>query len=67
MRIQSAIRKAIRTGKHIRRKSSKYGVALIPTNTPDDLIVVDVISNGPPAKWWHPSADDLLASDWEIC
>lgn len=67
MKIDEAVKAAIETGRCIQRKSyvPAFG-CLIPTNTPDGIIVI-VPERGKTARWWHPTADDLIADDWELC
>lgn len=59
-----------RGGIHIRRKSWPYnprthtGYKIRPTNAPGGCILFSAEFN--PEKW-VPTAEDLIADDWEAC
>ncbi|MEH2947070.1 MW1434 family type I TA system toxin [Sporofaciens sp. JLR.KK001] len=73
MNIQEATKKAVEDGGLIYRTSTmqankaRHG-AVNPTNTYDACILV-VMEKGVQKKScraWNPTADDLLADDWEV-
>ncbi|EOJ20303.1 MW1434 family type I TA system toxin [Enterococcus faecalis] len=68
MNIQEAVEVAISKGKYIYRQSEReegIEVNIFPTNTWDCCIL---ISKGTEkvGKRWNPSANDLMANDWQI-
>lgn len=65
MLIFEAVKEAIKTDGVIVRKAY-YGNEIKPTNTPDGLMIFSKTEGKPPAKWWQPCADDLMAEDWEV-
>ena len=73
MNIQEAAKKALESNGTIYRESVKggdikrYG-AIKPTNTYDTCLLV-ILSEGQVEKscrCWNPTADDLIADDWEV-
>ncbi len=73
MNIQEAVKKALKTDGVIYRKSVRpegeatYG-AIKPTNSYDSCRLL-VFRRGVPqrsCRAWNPTADDLIADDWEI-
>ena len=49
----------------ITRKSLKeYGFRVYPTNSSECCYVT--MKNQQPGKCWNPTADDLVADDWEV-
>lgn len=77
MYIHEAIKKAMKSGSALRRKTGEEftlwsQVAILPTNTTDCCyIVTTVIEEGHrkcvhPGRRWNPLAEDLLADDWEL-
>lgn len=73
MDIKEAVKKALRTDGVIYRKSVRpegeatYGV-IKPTNSYDSCMMI-VVSRGMPqrsCRAWNPTADDLMADDWEV-
>lgn len=73
MNIQEATKKVVEDGGLIYRTSAmqvdgeRYG-AINPTNTYDAciLVVMDKGAKKKSCRAWNPTADDLLANDWEI-
>ena len=41
------------------------GVCIQPTNSPDGCIVESDVDKGDRRRW-NPTADDLIADDWEV-
>lgn len=41
------------------------GCKILPTSTPDYCLIMSGYSRNP-CRGWEPSAEDLLADDWEI-
>lgn len=71
MRIHEAINDTTREKPCIRRKAWEYptakpevAVKILPTNSPDCCVVLGV-ANKNPRKGWQPTAEDLVAEDWE--
>lgn len=72
MNILTAIKKAIDEDSFIARTSLDFGegrTLIKPTNSSDCCIVVfrrDNVKKRQQIKCWNPTADDLLAEDWEV-
>jgi len=66
MNIRKAILEAKKTQQGITRKKwMPSGPSLIPTNTISCFIIVPLDSEEL-GKRWNPTADDILATDWEV-
>jgi len=66
MNIRKAILEANKTQQGITRKKwMPDGPSLIPTNTTSCFIIVPLYSEKL-GKRWNPTADDILATDWEV-
>lgn len=73
MNIQEAVKTALKEDALICRTSAKMENmsvlgAIKPTNTYDTCLLL-VINNGKierGSRWWNPTADDLMADDWEV-
>lgn len=68
MDIKEATILAMKNGKYMYRKSEKeegIDVNVLPTNTWDCCILIsdstDIVG-----KRWNPTANDLMADDWEV-
>lgn len=72
MNILTAIKKAIDENSFIARTSLDFGegrTLIKPTNSSDCCIVVfqrEGAKRQQQIKCWNPTADDLLAEDWEV-
>ena len=70
MHIHKAIKRALRRGKCIyRSKSERRYVKYKPTHSRDCIFIVYQHSWEPerPAQpRWNPTAEDLMADDWEL-
>lgn len=73
MRIYEAVNQAIEASGRIRRKSAVAAnisrhAEIIPTNSYDTCILVIVSDKGTEksCRCWNPTADDLMADDWEV-
>lgn len=67
MKINEAVEKALKEKKPITRTSWKdFSFKILPTNTHDCCYVITEDEKQKPAKCWNPTADDLLADDWEV-
>lgn len=73
MYIHEAIEKAIKENGRIIRSSARrpesdlYSV-ITPTNSYDTCLIT-VLYNGKPRRTagrWNPTADDLMADDWDV-
>lgn len=67
MLIHEAVKKALEQGKKIRSKSDKSRYAIEPTNRGACLCIIHIEHNDRQSRYWNPSAEDLLADDWELC
>ena len=72
MYLRDVVIESLETGRAIYRKSCLHGeadrsVLIKPTNSYDccQIIVVDC-GKARGSRNWNPTADDLLADDWEI-
>lgn len=68
MDIKEATILAMNKGKYMYRKSEKeegIDVNVLPTNTWDCCILISD-STDKVGKRWNPTADDLMADDWEV-
>lgn len=71
MTISEAVKEAMETGGLIRRGKNKWDVriAIKPTNSYQACICVIYkigMQQGEGKSWWNPTADDLMADDWEV-
>lgn len=65
MLIHEAIKLGQETGKRIRRKSWPSILSIEPTDSPYKLCIAYAV-NKAPRRGWQPTAQDLIADDWEI-
>lgn len=71
MYIHEAIQARTEGNPHIRRKKwvDSFGTVrtprIIPTSSPDGMIVDSRAAKGL-CRGWQPTAEDLVADDWEI-
>lgn len=73
MNIGEAVKEALATDTLIYRKSTMWScrgrrTGIKPTNSYETCIAV-TLKNGEPqdsSKNWNPTADDLMADDWEL-
>lgn len=67
MNIQDAVKKARETKGCIKRKSLHYSRTLIrPTDSYDCCIIFIEGKENQQSRYWNPTADDLIADDWEV-
>lgn len=73
MFIHEAVELSLKNGKHMRRKEwvMKNGwqeFRILPTNSPDRCIPSLLVYGNEVSRSrnWNPSADDLIADDWEL-
>lgn len=77
MKIDEAVKKAMETNGYICRNNKDWGkdyrILIKPTNSYECCILVifrrDVpqLPQGSHSRsWWNPTADDLMADDWEV-
>ncbi len=67
MRIDEAVRKAIEeNGSIIRKSTLESNTRIKPTNTYDCCIIFTIGSNHRQSRYWNPTADDLIANDWDV-
>lgn len=72
MKIHEAVRKAIKQNGVIYRSSAKAECAEVyatikPTNTYDAcVLIVNKGNKKKSCRNWNPTADDLIADDWEV-
>ncbi len=71
MRIDEAVRESMETGGLIRRREDSWDdrIAIKPTNSYKACIGV-ILKRGMRQRegrsWWNPTADDIMADDWEV-
>lgn len=65
MLISEAAKAALKTSRCIKRKSCPFNSKIMVTPH-EDLRIISEEDNKPPAKWWAPLAEDLIADDWEV-
>ena len=66
MKIDEAVSKATSEGKYIYRENEgPLQINILPTNTFDCCILLQNQSDKV-GKRWNPTANDLIATDWEI-
>lgn len=72
MKIHEAVKKAIKQNGEIYRSSTRDKHADVyttikPTNTYDAcLLIVNKGKEKKSCRHWNPTADDLMANDWEV-
>ena len=67
MNIVQAVELALKKGLFIRRKSTLFSSTRIkPTNTYDACLVLIDGEIKRQSRFWNPTADDLVADDWEV-
>lgn len=73
MNIQEAVKEAIKVDGEIHRKSArgKYAdrfAAIKPTNSYETCLLMVYTQQKPQksCRCWNPTADDLIADDWEV-
>lgn len=73
MKISEAVEKAMNAGAMIYRKSVRKeqgyrNTAIMPTNSYDTCILVTICEGKETGSCrnWNPTADDLMADDWEL-
>lgn len=68
MNIKETVELAMKEGKYIYKESEKnegIEIDIFPTNTWDCCVLISKDSEKV-GKRWNPSANDLVADDWEI-
>lgn len=68
MHIHKAIKLAMEIGRGITRErweAKGLEMNIIPTNT-TSCMIIDCLHSKSPCRRWNPSADDLIADDWEL-
>lgn len=67
MNIQNAIKKALEINGCIKRRNLHHSRTLIkPTNSYDCCIIFIRNKENQQSRYWNPTADDLIADDWEV-
>lgn len=67
MDIVQAVELALKKDLFIRRKSTLFsGTRIKPTNTYDACLVLVDGEIKRQSRFWNPTADDLVADDWEV-
>lgn len=68
MYIHKAVKEALKNDGYIKRKMMSVGDTLIkPTNSSDCCyIIIQGRSGHRSSRCWNPTADDLIADDWEV-
>lgn len=68
MKINEAVEKSLKEKKAITRTSwlSDFGFKVFPTDSRDCCYLIQKDEKQQPARCWNPTANDLLADDWEV-
>lgn len=67
MKINEAVEKALKDKKPITRTSLKgFGFKIFPTDSSDCCYIIHKDEKKQPTRCWNPTANDLLADDWEV-
>jgi hypothetical protein len=66
MHIHEAVKKAIEQNKKIQRKAYEY-FSVKPTDSGPLACLIFSRRDDKPGRYWNPSANDLMADDWELC
>lgn len=68
MKISEAVNKALEKNGALQRESLRWtGVLIIPTNSSECCCILPTKSkHQQPGRCWNPTADDLMADDWEV-
>lgn len=66
MKISEAVEKALKNNTPIVRKELPYGTKIYPTNSSDCCFVLSDDKSRQPVRCWNPTANDLVADDWEV-
>lgn len=72
MLIHEAVRKAMKQDKEIYRQSAKRDypdryATIKPTNSYEAcLLIINTENKKKSCRNWNPTADDLMANDWEV-
>ncbi len=67
MRIHEAVEKALKEKSPITRTSLRdFGFGIFPTDSSDCCYLISKDEKQQPARCWNPTANDLLADDWEL-
>ena len=67
MKIHEAVEKALKKKKPITRTSlNDFDFKIFPTDSSDCCYLIQKDEKQQPARCWNPTADDLLADDWEV-
>ena len=67
MTISEAVARALKENKSITRSSLQdLGFEVLPTDSSDCCYIVSTDKKQKPARCWNPTANDLVADDWEL-
>lgn len=67
MRIHEAVEKALKEKSPITRTGLRnFGFGIFPTDSSDCCYLIPKDEKQQPARCWNPTANDLLADDWEL-
>lgn len=67
MIISEAVEKALKENKSITRFSLRdFGFEVFPTDSSDCCYIVSTNKKQQPGRCWNPTANDLMADDWEL-
>lgn len=67
MKIYEAVEKALKEKKPITRMGLRdFGFSIFPTDSSDCCYLIPKDEKQQPARCWNPTANDLLADDWEL-
>lgn len=67
MRIHEAVEKALKEKSPITRTALRdFGFGIFPTDSSDCCYLIIKDGKQQPTRCWNPTANDLLADDWEL-
>lgn len=67
MTISEAVARALKENKSITRsRLQDFGFEVFPTDSSDCCYIVSTDKKQQPGRCWNPTANDLVADDWEL-
>lgn len=67
MKIYEAVEKALKEKRSITRTGLRdFGFEIFPTDSSDCCYLIPKDKKQQPGRCWNPTANDLMADDWEL-
>ena len=67
MKIYEAVEKALKEKRPITRTGLRdFGFEIFPTDSSDCCYIIPKDKKQQPGRCWNPTANDLMADDWEL-